>query len=206
MDSKKEKLAQQRKIELKKLREKLMAGTRDSCLDSFDELNHRKIEKTKVEVRSANAKKFMNMFNNGEVPEGMNAGDRTTLEKDVELAQMRKNKRGEREFFKKMENGELTEDKPKEPKLLIGKLKDNWIENEDDHSREIKVSLTILYIFIIPSSGATQMKNTSRSIKANHFPVRGEHGTNARGEGVQSLLGAEQVQGDGEEGRQRGGP
>merc|ERR1712088_1255924 len=109
VDSKKEKLAQQRKI-----------------------------EKTKVEVRSANAKKFMNMFNNGEVPEGMNAGDRTTLEKDVELAQMRKNKRGEREFFKKMENGELTEDKPKEPKLLIGKLKDNWIENEDDHSREIK--------------------------------------------------------------------
>ena len=161
MDSKKEKLAQQRKIELKKLREKLMAGTRDSCLDSFDELNHRKIEKTKVEVRSANAKKFMNMFNNGEVPEGMNAGDRTTLEKDVELAQMRKNKRGEREFFKKMENGELTEDKPKEPKLLIGKLKDNWIENEDDHSREIKVSLTILYIFIIPSSGAATQMNMS---------------------------------------------
>merc|ERR1719239_2122314 len=57
----------------KKLREKLMAGTRDSCLDSFDELNHWKIEKTKVEVRSKNAKKFMDMFNNGEVPEGMNA-------------------------------------------------------------------------------------------------------------------------------------
>ena len=132
VDSKKEKLAQQRKIELKKLREKLMAGTRDSCLDSFDELNHRKIEKTKVEVRSANAKKFMNMFNNGEVPEGMNAGDRTTLEKEAELAQMRKNKRGERDFFKKMENGELNEEKPKEPKLLIGKLKDNWIENEED--------------------------------------------------------------------------
>ena len=201
MDSKKEKLAQQRKIELKKLREKLMAGTRDSCLDSFDELNHRKIEKTKVEVRSANAKKFMNMFNNGEVPEGMNAGDRTTLEKDVELAQMRKNKRGEREFFKKMENGELTEDKPKEPKLLIGKLKDNWIENEDDHSREIKVSLTILYIFIIPSSGAATQMSMSRNIKVNHLTVRGEHGTNARGEGVQGLLGAEQVQGDGEEGR-----
>jgi len=132
VDSKKEKLAMQRKVELKKLREKLMAGTRDSCMDSFDELNHRKIEKTKVEVRSANAKKFMNMFNNGEVPEGMNAGDRTTLEKEAELAQMRKNKRGERDFFKKMENGELNEEKPKEPKLLIGKLKDNWIENEED--------------------------------------------------------------------------
>ena len=129
----------QRKVELKKLREKLMAGTRDSCLDSFDELNHRKIEKTKVEVRSKNAKKFMDMFNNGEVPEGMNAGDRTTLEKDAELAQMRKNKRGERDFFKKMENGELNEEKRKEPKLLIGKLKDNWIENDEEHSREIKV-------------------------------------------------------------------
>merc|ERR1719228_1016102 len=143
VDSKKEKLAQQRKIELKKLREKLMAGTRDSCLDSFDELNHRKIEKTKVEVRSKNAKKFMDMFNNGEVPEGMNAGDRTTLEKDAELAQMRKNKRGERDFFKKMENGELNEEKRKEPKLLIGKLKDNWIENDEDHSREIKSEVNI---------------------------------------------------------------
>jgi len=143
VDSKKEKLAMQRKVELKKLREKLMAGTRDSCLDSFDELNHRKIEKTKVEVRSKNAKKFMDMFNNGEVPEGMNAGDRTTLEKDAELAQMRKNKRGERDFFKKMENGELNEEKRKEPKLLIGKLKDNWIENDEEHSREIKSEVNI---------------------------------------------------------------
>jgi len=143
VDSKKEKLAQQRKVELKKLREKLMAGTRDSCLDSFDELNHRKIEKTKVEVRSKNAKKFMDMFNNGEVPEGMNAGDRTTLEKDAELAQMRKNKRGERDFFKKMENGELNEEKRKEPKLLVGKLKDNWIENDDDHGRDIKLDVNI---------------------------------------------------------------
>ena len=61
-------MALQRKVELKKLREKLMAGTRDSVLDSFDELNHRKIKKTEVDVRGANAKKFMNMFNNGEVP------------------------------------------------------------------------------------------------------------------------------------------
>ena len=99
-----------------------MAGTRDNAVDSFDELNHRKVEKTKVEVRSANAKKFMDMFNNGEVPEGMNAGDRTTLEKDAELAQMRKNKRSERDYFKKMENGELKDKKSefKEPKLLIG--------------------------------------------------------------------------------------
>jgi len=94
-------------------------------------------------VRSKNAKKFMDMFNNGEVPEGMNAGDRTTLEKDAELAQMRKNKRGERDFFKKMENGELNEEKRKEPKLLIGKLKDNWIENDEEHSRDIKSDVNI---------------------------------------------------------------
>merc|ERR1712080_502300 len=129
----------QRKAELKKLREKLMAGTRDSVLDSFDELNHRKIKKTQVDVRSANAKKFMDMFNNGEVPEGLNAGDRNTLEKDAELAMMRSRKRGERDYFKKMENGELLQNEKKpEPKLLIGKLRDNWMEKDEDEVRESK--------------------------------------------------------------------
>lgn len=148
MDSKKEKLAQQRKAELKKLREKLMAGTRDNVMDQFDELNHRKIEKTKVEVRSKNAKKFMDMFNNGEVPEQMNAGDKATLEKEAELQQMRMRKRGEKDFFKKMENGELKEEKPKTPKLLIGKLKDmngGWMDkDEEDLPHREKVSVTLV--------------------------------------------------------------
>jgi len=141
-DTKKEKLAMQRKAELKKLREKLMAGTRDSVLDSFDELNHRKIKKTQVDVRSANAKKFMDMFNNGEVPEGLNAGDRNTLEKDAELAMMRSRKRGERDYFKKMESGELQQNEKKsEPKLLIGKLRDmngGWMDKDEDDTREVK--------------------------------------------------------------------
>merc|ERR1719228_1386992 len=124
-ESKKEKLLMQRKKEIKALRERLMAGTRDSVLDSFDELNHRKIKKTEVDVRSANAKKFMDMFNKGEVPEGMSASDRTTLEKEAELQVMRSKKRGERDFFQKLESGELKDDGPKEPKLLIGKLKMN---------------------------------------------------------------------------------
>merc|ERR1719357_2168151 len=105
VESKKDKLQAQRKKELKVLRERLMAGTRDSVLDSFDELNHRKIKKTEVDVRSANAKKFMDMFNKGEVPEGMSASDRTTLEKEAELQMMRSKKRGERDFFKKLESG-----------------------------------------------------------------------------------------------------
>ena len=125
----------QRKKEIKALRERLMAGTRDSVLDSFDELNHRKIKKTEVDVRSANAKKFMDMFNKGEVPEGMSASDRTTLEKEAELQVMRSKKRGERDFFQKLESGELKDAGPKEPKLLIGKLKMNG-EGEEQNGAE----------------------------------------------------------------------
>merc|ERR1719228_1039743 len=134
-ESKKEKLLMQRKKEIKALRERLMAGTRDSVLDSFDELNHRKIKKTEVDVRSANAKKFMDMFNKGEVPEGMSASDRTTLEKEAELQVMRSKKRDERHFFQKLESGEIKDAGPKEPKLLIGKLKmsgDGEAENGAD--------------------------------------------------------------------------
>jgi len=130
--TKKEKMAETRAKELKALRERLMAGTRESVLDSFDELNHRKIKKTEVDVRGANAKKFMEMFDKGEVPEGMSASDRITLEKDAELHMMRTKKRGERDFFKKLENGDVKEDAPKEPKLLVGKLK----VNEDEHGDE----------------------------------------------------------------------
>lgn len=123
-ESKKEKLMMQRKKEIKSLRDRLMVGTRENILDSFDELNHRKIKKTQVDVRSENAKKFMDMFNKGEIPENISASDRLTLEKDAELEFMRSKKREERKFFEKLENGEMeTKEEPK-PKLLIGKLKE----------------------------------------------------------------------------------
>ena len=57
--TKKDKMMETRAKELKALRERLMAGTRDSVMDSFDELNHRKVKKTEVDVRSENAKKFI---------------------------------------------------------------------------------------------------------------------------------------------------
>ena len=117
-----------------------MAGTRESVLDSFDELNHRKIKKTEVDVRSATAKKFMDMFNKGEVPEGLSAGDRTTLEKEAELQLMRSKKRGERDFFKKMENGEVKDEGPKEPKLLIGRLKANGEINDENNFTDPEVA------------------------------------------------------------------
>lgn len=168
-DTKKEKLAMQRKAELKKLREKLMAGTRDSVLDSFDELNHRKIKKTQVDVRSANAKKFMDMFNNGEVPEGMNAGDRTTLEKDAELAMMRSRKRGERDFFKKMENGELQQSEKKpEPKLLIGKLRDmngGWMEKDEEDCREPKTDPNLERMHAAKECKATSVLNKFKDME-----------------------------------------
>ena len=126
--------------ELKALRERLMAGQRDSAMDSFDELNHRKIKKTEVDVRGANAKKFMAMFDKGEIPEGVSASDRITLEKDAELQMMRTKKRGERDFFKKLENGETKEDAPKEPKLLVGKLKVRMLINgQEVHNSVIPV-------------------------------------------------------------------
>ena len=53
-----------------------MAGTRDSILDSFDEIEKKKVKKTQVDVRSENAKKFMDMFNKGEIPEHISASDR----------------------------------------------------------------------------------------------------------------------------------
>ena len=134
--SKKEKIAESRARELKHLRERLMAGTRDSVMDSFFELDHRKIKKTEVDVRSANAKKFMAMFDKGEIPEGMSASDRITLEKDAELQMMRSKKRGERDFFKKLENGEHKEEAHKEPKLLVGKLKASSDDENGEHEED----------------------------------------------------------------------
>ena len=80
----------------------------------------------KVDVRSENAKKFRDMFDKGEVPEGtLNSSDRSIVEKNQELEMMRKTKRDQKEFFKKMEAGELDEDSQRpEPKLLVGKITD----------------------------------------------------------------------------------
>ena len=47
-----------------------------------------------------------------------------TLEKEAELEAMRSRKREERDYFKKMENGEIATEKENRPKLLVGKFKD----------------------------------------------------------------------------------
>ncbi len=46
------------------------------------------------------------------------------MEKEAELEAMRSRKREERDYFKKMENGELDQKEEYRPKLLVGKLKD----------------------------------------------------------------------------------
>lgn len=134
-DVKREKLADERRKELKAMRQKLMVGTHGAAVDQFDDLlnsSSHKIKKTKVDVRSQNAKKFRDMFDKGEVPEG-NSAERIVSEKDAELEMMRKAKRQQREYFKKMEAGKLEDDKqPKEPKLLVGKLKDRKVERGED--------------------------------------------------------------------------
>jgi len=155
--TKKEKMMESRAKELKHLRERLMAGTRDSVMDSFDELNHRKIKKTEVDVRSTTAKKFMQMFDKGEVPEDMRASDRITLEKNAELQMMRTKKRGERDYFKKLENGEVAEDGPKEPKLLVGKLK---VDEQEEHGAEDPDTATLSKKFSFFEKGADGKKKS----------------------------------------------
>ncbi len=124
-------LANERQKDLKDLREKLMAGTRDAAVDHFGDLlnaSANKVRKTKVDVRSENAKRFRDMFDKGEVPEpaltsAATGAEKTIMDKEHELEMMRRTKRQQKEFFKKMESGQLDEqDEAKEPKLLVGKI------------------------------------------------------------------------------------
>lgn len=115
---------------MQSLRKRLNCGGTTTAIGDFDDLlnaSSHKVQKTKVDVRSQNAKRFRDMFDKGEVPEKQEGGDRGLLsEKDAELEQMRKSKREQREYFKLMEAGKLQEENGsrKEPKLLVGKLKD----------------------------------------------------------------------------------
>ncbi len=114
-----------------------MAGTRDAAVDQFDDLlnaSANRVRKTKVDVRSENARRFREMFDKGEVPEPGNVGssatgaDKTIADKEHELEMMRRTKRQQKEFFRKMESGQLDEEDggasagPKEPKLLVGRI------------------------------------------------------------------------------------
>ena len=64
----------------------------------------------------------------------MSSSDRTILEKDAELEIMRKSKSEQREYFKKLEEGKMNNNEYKEPKLMVGKIKDKKVDedfNED---------------------------------------------------------------------------
>ena len=75
------------------------------------------------------------MFDKGQVPEGMSSSDRTILEKDAELEVMRKGRSEQREYFKKLEEGKINNNEYKEPKLMVGKIKD--AKGEDDLNEEV---------------------------------------------------------------------
>ena len=98
-----------------------------------------RFKKTQVDVRSENASKFREMFDKGEAPEDAKGVDRSIVEKEAELELMRKGKRQQRDFFKKLESGatanEEDQGEKKEPKLLVGKLKS-----------EVKILLPIISI------------------------------------------------------------
>ena len=126
-DVKKHKKDEATRKELQALRQKLNCGGTSNAIDAFDDLlnsSSNKVQKTRIDVKSENAKRFRDMFDKGEVPE-KEPEKQELSEKDAELAQMRKNKREQREYFKKMEEGKLDEPKGlfKEPKLHVGKIK-----------------------------------------------------------------------------------
>lgn len=125
-DVKKHKKDEKIREEIQSLRRRLNCGGTSSHVADFDDLlnaSSHKVQKTKVDVRSENARRFRDMFDKGEVPEKQE--EKISSEKEAELEQMRKTKRQQREYFKMMEAGKLQdENEPrKEPKLLVGKLK-----------------------------------------------------------------------------------
>jgi len=137
-DVKKAKKDETVRREMQALRKRLNCGGTSNKIDDFDDLlnaSSHKVQKTKVDVRSENAKKFRDMFDKGEVPEDDKKSDRITADKEAELDQMRKSKRAQADYFKMMEAGKLHEqEKPtrrREPKLLVGKLKDKPEANGD---------------------------------------------------------------------------
>ena len=75
---------------------------------------------------------------------------RITMEKEAELEAMRSKKRGERDFFKKMENGELETKEEWRPKLLVGKLNKDVsliinLQTNKKRSKDIDTLLRHLY-------------------------------------------------------------
>lgn len=127
-DVKKAKKDETTRRELQALRKRLNCGGTSNAIEAFDDLlnaSSHKVQKTKVDVRSENAKKFREMFDKGEVPEAEKA-EKQPSEKDAELEMMRKSRRQQRDFFKQMEAGKFEQDDKgrKEPKLLVGKLKE----------------------------------------------------------------------------------
>jgi hypothetical protein len=130
-DVKKHKKDEATRKEMQALRKRLNCGGTNNAIDAFDDLlnaSSNRVQKTKVDVRSENAKKFRDMFDKGEVPEG-HEGSKVPSEKDAELEMMRKAKRQQREREQReMEAVKVEEESDKwarpEPKLLVGKLKD----------------------------------------------------------------------------------
>ncbi len=75
---------------------------------------------------------------------------RLTLEKEAELELMRSKKRQERDYFKKMETGELQpRDEEKKPKLLIGKIKDVSRPIEFEELCSLLMVVKVSYFFSV---------------------------------------------------------
>ena len=116
----------------------------------------------KVDVKSENAKRFRELFDKGEVPEGMSSSDRTILEKDAELEVMRKKKSEQRDYFKQLEEGKISnEEYQSKPKLMVGKIKDKK-ETEEDFNEDVPEMASVSSRFSFFENHQEKQEETER--------------------------------------------
>merc|ERR1739844_104934 len=153
------------KKDLTKMREKLMMGSTDNAMDNLSDLRNasaNKVKKTKVDVKSENAKRFRELFDKGEVPEGMSSSDRTILEKDAELEVMRKKKSEQRDYFKQLEEGKISnEEYQSKPKLMVGKIRDKK-ETDEDFNEDVPEMASVSSRFSFFENHEQKQEETER--------------------------------------------
>ena len=108
----------------------------------------------------------------GEVPEGMSSSDRTILEKDAELEVMRKKKSEQRDYFKQLEEGKISnEEYQSKPKLMVGKIKDKK-ETEEDFNEDVPEMASVASRFTFFEKQKEREEEERQKRKSRKTPPR----------------------------------
>ena len=92
----------------------------------------------------------------------MSSSDRTILEKDAELEVMRKKKSEQRDYFKQLEEGKISnEEYQSKPKLMVGKIKDKK-ETEEDFNEDVPEMASVSSRFSFFENHQEKQEETER--------------------------------------------